>query len=147
MFIFICTFAIAMKPVLNLWSRRRCKWRKHEQNDQFCSEADTGTQPVHTWPRSKRRKHAEKGIQREKETVGWKRKDRNDIIKKAMEKDEALMTLWFLLTRKRRRQRTKQKVKKNRAMWVRDVYKQREEKGAYHNLAQELLRDRGLYFK
>ena len=46
-------------------------------------------QPVHTWPRSKRRKHAEKGIQREKETVGWKRKDRNDIIKKAMEKDEA----------------------------------------------------------
>ena len=32
-------------------------------------------------------------------------------------------------------------------MWVRDVYKQREEKGAYRNLAQELLRDRGLYFK
>ena len=51
-----------------------------------------------------------------KQTVGWKRKDTNDIIKKTMDEDEALMTLRFLLIQKRRRQRSKQKVKKNRAM-------------------------------
>ena len=65
-----------------------------------------------------------------------------------MDEDEALMTLGFLLIRKRRRQRNKQKVKKNRAMWVRDIFKQREEKGAYHTLVQELqLGDREFYFK
>ena len=42
-----------------------------------------------------------------------------------MDEDEALMILGFLLIRKRRRQRNKQKVKKNRAMRVLDVYKQR----------------------
>ena len=45
-----------------------------------------------------------------------------------MDEDEALMILGFLLIRKRRRQGNKQKVKKNRAMRVLDVYKQREEK-------------------
>ena len=54
-----------------------------------------------------------------------------------MDEDEALMTLGFLLIRKRRRQRNKQKVKENRTMWVCDIYKQREEKGAYHTLDQE----------
>ena len=38
-----------------------------------------------------------------------------------MVEDETLMKL--LLIRKRRRQLNKQKVKKNRAMWVRDIYK------------------------
>ena len=33
-----------------------------------------------------------------------------------MDEDEALMTLRFLLIQKRRRQRSKQKVKENRAM-------------------------------
>ena len=65
-----------------------------------------------------------------------------------MDEDEALMTLGVLLIRKRRRQRNKQKVKKNRAMWVRGIFKQREEKGAYHTLVQELqLGDREFYFK
>ena len=65
-----------------------------------------------------------------------------------MDEDEGLMTLGFLLNRKRRRQRNKQKVKKNRAMWVRDIFKQREEKGAYHALVEELqLGDREFYFK
>ena len=65
-----------------------------------------------------------------------------------MDEDEALMILGFLLIRKRRRQRNKQKVKKNRAMRVLDVYKQREEKGIYHTLAQELqLGDKEFYFK
>ena len=52
-----------------------------------------------------------------------------------MDEDEALMALGFLLIRKRRRQRNKQKVKK-RVMSVRDIYKQREEKGAYHTLCK-----------
>ena len=65
-----------------------------------------------------------------------------------MDEDEALMILGFLLIRKRRRQRNKQKVKKNRAMRVLDVYKQREEKGTYHTLVQELqLGDKESYFK
>ena len=39
-------------------------------------------------------------------------------------------------------------MKKNRAMWVRDIYKQREEKGAYHTLVQELqLGDKEFHFK
>ena len=65
-----------------------------------------------------------------------------------MDEDEALMTLGFLLIRKRRRQRNKHKVKKNRAIWVRDIFKQREEKSAYHTLVQVLqLGDREFYFK
>ena len=55
-----------------------------------------------------------------------------------MDEYEGLMTLGFLLIRKRRRQRNKQKLKKNRATWVRDNFKQQEEKGAYHTLVQEL---------
>ena len=54
-----------------------------------------------------------------------------------MDEDETLMALGFLLIRKRRRKRNKPKVKKNIVMWVRDIYKQREEKGAYHTLVQE----------
>ena len=65
-----------------------------------------------------------------------------------MIEDEALMILGFLLIRKRRRQINKQKVNKNRAMWVHDIYKQREEKGAYHTLVQELqIGDREFCFK
>ena len=48
-----------------------------------------------------------------------------------MDEDEALMTLGVFLIQNRRRQRNKQKVKKNRAMWVRGINKHREEKGAY----------------
>ena len=65
-----------------------------------------------------------------------------------MDEEEARITLGFLLIRKRRKQRNKQKLKKNRAMWVRDIYKQREGKGAYHNLVQELqLGDSEIQFK
>ena len=76
----------------------------------------TQTQAFYTWGRNKRRKLAQKGIQREKQTVSWKRKDRNDVIRKTMDEEEALITLGFLLIRKRRKQRNKQKLKKNRAM-------------------------------
>ena len=69
-------------------------------------------QAVHTWRRSKRRKYVQKDIQKEKQTVGWKWKNRNDIIKKAMDEDEILVNLEVLLIRKRRRQRNNQKVKK-----------------------------------
>ena len=74
----------------------------------------TQTQLVHTWRRSKRRKYLQEGIQREKQTSGWKNKikSRNDIIKKTMDKDKALMTLGLFLIQKRRRQRNKQKVSK-----------------------------------
>ena len=44
-------------------------------------------------------------------------KDRNGIIKKTMDEDKTLMTLGFFLIRKRRRQRNKEKVKKNRPLW------------------------------
>ena len=64
-----------------------------------------------------------------------------------MDEDKALMALGFLMIRKRRRQRNKQKVKK-RVMSVRDIYKQREEKGTYHTLVQELqLGGIEFYFK
>ena len=79
----------------------------------------TQTQAVHTLCKSKRRKHVQKGIQREKQIVGSKIKGRNDIIKKTMDEDETLMTLGFLLIWKR--QRNKQKVKKNKAVWGRDI--------------------------
>ena len=98
--------------------------------------------------RNKRRKHAQKDIQREKQTVGWKRKDRNDIIKRTVDEDEVLIALGFLLIWKRRKQRNKQKMKKNRAMWDRDIYKQRKEKDTYNTLKQELqLEDTEFYFK
>ena len=61
--------------------------------------------------------------------------------------DKALTTLGFLLIGKRRSQRHK-KVKKKRAMRVRDIYKQLEKKGTYHTFVQELqLGDEEFYFK
>ena len=69
----------------------------------------TQTQAVHTWCRSKRRKHAQKGIRREKQAVGWKRENRKDIIKKTMDEGEALMSSGFLLIWKKTK--TKKKTK------------------------------------
>ena len=68
------------------------------------------------------------------------KKRQNDIIKEIIDEDKALMILGFLVIWKRRRKINKQTMKKNREVWFRDIYKQQEEKSAYHTLVQDLQR-------
>ena len=62
-----------------------CKAVSHHETDADASEVSmrrtinfvvkqTQRQAVHTWHRSKRRQYAQKCIQREKQTFGWKKK-------------------------------------------------------------------------
>ena len=56
------------------------------------------------------------------------------------------MMLMFMLLR--RRNRLLEKKKKKRKMWVRDIFKNHKNQGAYHNLVQEMMfSDRESYFK
>ena len=65
-----------------------------------------------------------------------------------MDEEVALLALGFLTIRRRRRRRRMRDQRQHRRIWVRDIYKHREERGAYHTLVQELqLGDRELYFK
>ena len=65
-----------------------------------------------------------------------------------MDEDEALITLGFLLSRKRKRRNSQKKWRKIRVMWVRNISKQWEVKGVFHTLVQELqIGDREFYFK
>ena len=64
-----------------------------------------------------------------------------------MDEEDILLTLGYLWL-KRSRRRKQQETKNVRKMWARDIFKQRENKGVYHTLVQEMvLGDRGFYLK
>ena len=54
-----------------------------------------------------------------------------------MDEENILLTLGYLLL-KRSRRRKQQETKNVRKMWARDIFKQRENKGVYHTLVQEM---------
>ena len=59
--------------------------------------------------------------------------------------DDLMILAFLIIRRRRRRRRERKKVKR---VWVRDIYKTREELGIYHTLVQEMqLGDREFYFK
>ena len=65
-----------------------------------------------------------------------------------MDEEEILLTLGYLLLKRSIHRRNQQQTKNVRKMWVREIFKQRENKGVYHTLVQEMaLGDRGFYFK
>lgn len=65
-----------------------------------------------------------------------------------MEDEEVLIFLGYILLKRSFRRKAKRKARKKRSIWVRKIYKQREECGIYHTLVQEMtLGDRESYFK
>ena len=66
-----------------------------------------------------------------------------------MDDEDVLIFLgYLLLKRSSRRREAERKAYKKRSLWVRQIYKQREECGIYHTLVQEMvLGDRESYFK
>ena len=63
-----------------------------------------------------------------------------------MDEEDILLTLGYLLLKRSIRRRKQQETKNVRKMWVRDIFKQRKNKGVYHTLVQEIaLGDRGFY--
>ena len=62
-----------------------------------------------------------------------------------MDDEETLVALGFIILKRRERRK---KARKSRKMWVREIYKQRENLGIFHTLVQEMaLGDRQFYFK
>lgn len=64
------------------------------------------------------------------------------------DEEDVLLAVAFAIIRKRRRRRNN--VKKQRTVWVRDIFKenQRNNHSVYHTLVQELrLGDREYFFK
>lgn len=65
-----------------------------------------------------------------------------------MDDEEALIFLSYMLLKRRFRREAERKARKKRSLWVRPIYRQREECGIYHTLVQEMaLGDREFYFK
>ena len=65
-----------------------------------------------------------------------------------MDDEELLIYLGYILLKRSSRREAERKFRKKRSMWVRQIYKQREEHGLYHTLIQEMtLGDRESYFK
>ena len=64
------------------------------------------------------------------------------------DEDISFATTRYLILKRRIRRRKEQKTRKRRKMWVREIYKERNESGIYHNLVLEMaLGDSELYFK
>ena len=58
------------------------------------------------------------------------------------ELDDLILAYLFLRNKSRRRKKKKRKV------WVRDIFKKRNERGVYHTLVQEMrLNDRDSYLR
>ena len=65
-----------------------------------------------------------------------------------MEDEETLVALGFIILKRRERRKKEKEARKSRKMWVREIYKQRENLGIFHTLVQEMaLGDREFYFK
>ena len=64
------------------------------------------------------------------------------------DEDISFATTGYLILKRRIRRKKERETRKRRKMWVREIYKQRNESGIYHNLVLELaLGDSELYFK
>ena len=62
-----------------------------------------------------------------------------------MDDEDVLLALAFIMMRRKRRREKHGKV---RSMWVRDIYRQRDEYSVHHTLVRELqLGDREFFFK
>ena len=60
----------------------------------------------------------------------------------SFEEDVEVMMLWACW------RKLKKKTKKERKMWVRDIFRKRQEKSQYYNLLQEMrTNDREFYFR
>ncbi|XP_057294525.1 uncharacterized protein LOC130623036 [Hydractinia symbiolongicarpus] len=65
-----------------------------------------------------------------------------------MDDEDLLIYLGYILLKRSSRREAERKARKKRSIWVRQIYKQREECGIYHTLVQEMaLGDRESYFK
>ena len=65
-----------------------------------------------------------------------------------MDDEEALLYLSYLTLKRKQRRKAERNARKKRSLWVRRIYKQREQCGVYHTLVQEMaLGDREFYFK
>ena len=63
------------------------------------------------------------------------------------DEDVVYLAAYILLKRSILRKKD-EKARKKRTIWVRQIYKQREKSGIFHNLVQEMaLGDREFYFK
>ena len=64
------------------------------------------------------------------------------------DEDISFATTGYLILKRRIRRKKERETRKRRKMWVREIYKQRNESGIYHNLVLEMtLGDSELYFK
>ena len=65
-----------------------------------------------------------------------------------MNEEDILYALGYILLKRSIRRRKEKETGKGRKMWVRQIFKQRENCGIYHTLVQEMsLDDREYYFK
>ena len=64
-----------------------------------------------------------------------------------MDDEDILFATVYLMLKQRIRRKKEREAQRRRKMWVREIYKQRNESRIYHNLVLEMaLRDRELYF-
>ena len=65
-----------------------------------------------------------------------------------MDDEDILFATGYLILKRWIRGKKEQEVRKRKKIWVREIYKQRNESGIYHNLVLEMaLGDRELYFQ
>ena len=65
-----------------------------------------------------------------------------------MDEEELLLALGYLVLKRRIRRAKQLRAKYVRKMWVKDIFKERERKGIFHTLVQEMtLGDRESYFR
>ena len=65
-----------------------------------------------------------------------------------MDDEDILFATGYLILKRRIRRKKEREARKRRKIWVREIYKQRNESGIYHNLVLEIATgDRKLYFK
>ena len=54
-----------------------------------------------------------------------------------MDDEDILFAAGYLILKRRIRRKKEREARKRREMWVREIYKQRNESGIYHNLVLE----------
>ena len=65
-----------------------------------------------------------------------------------MDNEEAIIFLSYMLMKYRFHSKAESKAQKKISFWLRQIYRQREEKGIHHTLVQEMaLADQESYFK
>ena len=66
----------------------------------------------------------------------------------SMDHEKAMIFLSYILLKRRFPRKAERKARKKRSLWVRQIYRQRKERGIYHTLVQEIaLGGRESFFK